>query len=150
MDATLVPERHTDLSGAGYLAASIEPGLVEPYLRQLAEHVGADHADQLMRTKAERDGVGEYHLTLVSPPEYTAGRGVAPVGPCAAWLVGLGRQTSLRAETYFIVVTSPAVQAFRRGLGLPASDLHITLGFWPNDIYDRPKDSSSLISSSAS
>lgn len=48
-------------------------------------------------------------------------------------------------EAYFIVIDWPSACAFRRELGLPDMDLHITLGFKLQDIHGVKKDRSTLI-----
>jgi hypothetical protein len=37
------------------------------------------------------------------------------------------------------------LDAFREKLKLPKKDFHITLGFNPNDVYDQPKNTSTIL-----
>jgi hypothetical protein len=48
-------------------------------------------------------------------------------------------------EAYFLVVECPVYQEWRSSLGLPAKDLHITLGFTRTDIHNQYKGPSSIM-----
>jgi len=95
---------------------------------------------------------GEYHITLLTPPEGEEFRekkgwdeevfekrltGIKVSGipkyEC------LGKQEEGENAVYFIVVSWPDAQAFRRRRGFDPKDMHVTLGFRDSDIYDAPK-----------
>ena len=146
----------TVFGGSGFIGRAIVRALAqEGYLirvacrrLELAERcktAGDVGQVTLMRAKAERDGADEYHVTFVSPPEYE-GMSWADTGDIwSARAVGIGRQADGESETYFVVLASAEIHAYRADLGLEPRDLHITLGFWPHDIYHLPKDVSTLI-----
>ncbi|MFU7501923.1 MAG: hypothetical protein ACE1S7_00225 [Candidatus Tisiphia sp.] len=59
---------------------------------------------------------------------------------------GIGNIKEVDNETYFLVCQSQNVANLRQHLKLPTQNFHVTLGFKEADIFDRPKDKSSLIS----
>jgi hypothetical protein len=145
MYLSLAPRLQEDTSGARYFGAPVAAELIEEYLRAFRRIAGFDRAARMTQAKAERDGADEYHVTIVSPPEYRDVDQVERGSEWSARVLGIGRQTDSTSETYFIVLSSPEVDRFRALLGLEPRHLHITLGFWPSDIYDRPKDAQTLI-----
>lgn len=50
-----------------------------------------------------------------------------------------------RSEVWYGVVEWQEMQHARQELGLPAKDLHITLGFSLYDIHSKPKTASTII-----
>lgn len=60
-------------------------------------------------------------------------------------LLGLGKVEQDNKTTFFVVVQSNDAQLIRQRFLLKNKDLHVTLGFNPNDIYDVKKDSSTLV-----
>lgn len=101
---------------------------------------------------------GEYHITLLSPPESVElrerkgwdeekfrekmeGAKVSGVPKYEC----LGKQEEGENAVYFIVVDWPAGQKFRRRFGFEPKDMHVTLGFRESDIYDAPKGVASCI-----
>lgn len=48
-------------------------------------------------------------------------------------------------EAYFAIVEWPDAQTYRRKLGLPLANFHITLGFRDRDIHDIAKDISTIV-----
>ena len=65
--------------------------------------------------------------------------------PLTVNLFGLGRIQEEDNETYFIVSTSPDAAKVRNQLGLNIQDFHVTVGFKKRDIFDQPKDFSTLL-----
>lgn len=109
---------------------------------------------------------GEYHITIIEPPEVKAmvnnlkaTQGLSgkeaevtikqllanisingePVN------IGVGKQTAVDNEVYFMVVKWPEAQEFRASHGLPEKHFHITLGFTSKDIHGVSKDESTLV-----
>ena len=60
-------------------------------------------------------------------------------------LLGIGRAQTDQNDCFYIVVESEPMQQYRQQLGLAPKDLHITLGFYPNDVYDQTKNKSTII-----
>lgn len=48
-------------------------------------------------------------------------------------------------EAYFAIVEWPSAQTYRRKLGLPLANFHMTLGFRDKDIHDMAKDISTIV-----
>lgn len=102
---------------------------------------------------------GEFHITIIEPPEVSRMmKGKTPeeksilesklskltVGgnPKA---IGLGKQAKDSNEVYYAVIKWPEAQELRKEFDLPAKDLHVTIGFWEKDIFNVPKDESTLV-----
>lgn len=112
-----------------------------------------------------RRGVGEAHLTLMSPQELTAHLEakqlkVEDFVACVAeeallhtdgiTEVGMGRVVREDGHwTIFLVYEWPWVQEWRAGFGLDPKDLHITLGFSDQDIF-KMADGKTQVSKDAS
>ncbi len=110
---------------------------------------------------------GEFHITIVEPPEvskmkkavreehqFSDGETEAYVKKAFDSLevsgepqyIGLGKQgTPDGNEVYFIVVRWPEAQELRKRFGLGVKDLHITVGFKDKDIFNVPKDETTLV-----
>ena len=138
----------TDQMGSTYVGAEVDANLIVPYVDSLSLLVGRKRVSELQERKAQRDGPCEHHLTLVSPPEFHGCNSTGLTASLEVTLVGIGRQANDVTETYYVVVESTQAQDFRRRLGLPPRDLHITLGYDPSDIYDMPKGLNTLVSRS--
>lgn len=92
---------------------------------------------------------GEYHITLISPPEMRALNKARNMvwDTHDTYLIsgapkyrGLGKVTQGTNSAYFIVVDWPGAQEMRARWGLPPKDLHVTIGFTEKDILDVPKN----------
>lgn len=117
--------------------------LIAEYANALQLTVGGARYEQLIQCKAQRDGDGDYHVTLISPVELSK-LPFVEVSDVSCGLLGLGRVANSLAETFFVVVESPEGQSLRQQHGLRPRDLHVTLGFFPTGIYDVPKDESTI------
>ncbi len=125
-----------------YIGAQVEPLYVEPYLRQMRQHLGDDDFEHCLRLKRDRDGI-EYHVTIVSPFEYgnlETGRVARLVSRSISMkMEGLGSAALGDDEAYFVIVSSFDLGASRQELGLDPIDFHITLGFRGADVHGVPK-----------
>lgn len=131
-----------------YLNLNMELAAVQPYLDFLKTQV--DSATYLIYTVQQQLRDSErHHVTVVTPIEYPKLPAQATVPfnayPVQVSLLGVGHIAEGDNEVYFIVCESPAVQAIRAALGLASADLHITLGFKQQDIFDQPKNRSTLL-----
>jgi hypothetical protein len=144
-----------DKTGLGYLGLEIPAAAVQPYLAKLKTTVSPEAFAQLTQNRDRRDGLA-YHVTLITPPEFShehafnkaAGDSTFQnlVGRTAKIeLVGLGKVVKDGKEVFFIVCESAALQAVRQEVGLSKKDFHITLGFNPSDLYDVAKDRTTLV-----
>ncbi len=132
-----------------YLAIVIDDAYMKGYLSVLREVVGDITYITIRKYQEERDE-GKFHLTILSPTEYTSKSNVIDIEGLAMKefcfkLVGLGMGANDKAAAYFIVVQSEEIDQFRKELGLGNRDLHVTLGFYPEDIHDIDKSVSALI-----
>lgn len=141
-------QKFTSNDREDYLAITIDYGLIADDRRRLSRRVSQDQYSALMAGRIRRDG-DTYHLTIVAPQEFQRldpEQRESLQGKTVGFsVVGLGRISKDDAETWFTVVRSPHAEYLRKNVGLPYKDFHITLGFTPHDIYDRPKDMTTLV-----
>jgi predicted N-acetyltransferase YhbS len=117
-------------------------------LARLRKLVDSDRYQRLIECKALRDGT-EHHVTIVDPVEMRHEYAKRLAGELAVRFdfafMGLGHLAMGASEAWFIVVESPKAQDWRKKLGLGSKDLHVTLGFYPADIYNLVKDRTTLV-----
>lgn len=137
----------TTSNGDKYIKGCILQHVVEPYLTYLKTILSPEDYKKYTRNQQKRDS-GRYHMTIVNPIEYQAlNKDLSKfIGyPVSIRCFGIGRVQEVNNETYFIVCQSHNAANLRQYLKLPPTNLHITLGFKIKDIFNQPKDKSSLI-----
>lgn len=112
----------------------------------LADRVGAEKAAEFIGYKAQRDK-GHHHITIMNAHDVMyvkkhkiphGQQFVLPRSPFVFNCVGLGAVAHSREplqKAYFVVMNSPAADAWRAGLGLHKRDFHLTLGFDRQDVH---------------
>lgn len=132
-------------AGGRYFAIQAPTAMMEDHKALFRLRV--PQADAMMANKLERDRKDEYHITVITPPERKSlGKFVElPPNPFALQLGGIGRAEKEDNVAYFVVASSPEVQAWRRELGLPQHHLHITLGFAPKDVHGVDKSDTTIV-----
>ena len=163
---------------ADTIEKALEPAKVEyesltSSLRRLSESISGHHLEvrnnalvfpvDPPNVEAPEPGLktrGEYHITIVSPPELSSAIKNGTWGSIAAvaelakdWkitgepkYVCIGKQEKDDNAAYFIVVDWPEAQEFRKEqFLLDKKDLHITIGFRRSDIHDVPKDKTTCV-----
>jgi len=60
-------------------------------------------------------------------------------------IIGLGKTSQESNSTFYLVVNWQWAQDFRESLGLEHKDLHCTIAFTENDIFNVPKNESTII-----
>ncbi len=134
----------TDNQGLKYVGGKVSKADLSVYLQQMKNILGSEFTSFRER-QAIRDH-HTFHVTLVNPYELQAVTKTIKFGEkFSVSLLGLGRVQKEEQATYFVVAQSPEAQYFRQTLVLPAKDLHVTLGFKPDDIFGVSKDETSLI-----
>lgn len=131
-----------------YLAVMVPETYLTADLERLRTLLGEDQFIEFSENRQSRDG-DEYHITIVGPLEI----GDLPepdrrkyIGSSLTFdLVGLGKVVQENSTAYYVVVESEATQTIRAELKLDRKDLHITLGFLPEDIHNVAKDLSTLV-----
>jgi hypothetical protein len=134
-----------DSTGLVYVGAVINKVDLSLYLSQLAKLLGDDFA-VYRQNQAIRDH-NKFHVTLINPYEYqkidqskvTFGQEIS------VSLQGIGIAKEKNKTSYFVVVDSSQGQHYRQQLLLLHKDLHVTLGFDPQDVYSVRKDKGSLL-----
>ncbi|CAK9098582.1 Pectin acetylesterase 3 [Durusdinium trenchii] len=136
----------------GTLAAR-DPELDEWCLRAIVQQqVPREHVAR----RVERDGAQDaFHVTVLLPQEakralatfnkdtLVAMASEAALGEARPLKLGIGRAG--KGAVVFAVLEWPAMQDFRRRLGLPRKALHLTLGFAQADLHDVDKSLDSIV-----
>jgi len=134
----------TDNSGLTYLGGKVNVADLDIYLLQMKKILGDDFL-LYRRYQSERDHQA-FHMTLVNPYEYQAlTKDIDISGTFSVSLHGLGRVSQESKSTYFVVAQSAQADNYRKKLALTKKDFHVTLGFYPSDIYGVNKGLDSLI-----
>ena len=147
MIVTAAMEILADEFGQPYLACDVAPDHVSGDLERLAALIGAPAA-AAYNAKLLARNAGAYHITIVSPPEWSRlglQREAFEPRQFSFRLFGLGRAELGEDAAYYTVCEAGTVQDFRLSLGLPPRDLHITLAFRNADIHTVPKDRGTLV-----
>lgn len=145
----VAPQIAKDSLGRSYLRCSVHQQEVANHLTEMELLVGAPRYCLLRSNKEARDGA-EFHVTIIDPVEMKSvvsdQLSFVVQGEIELALVGLARLASDRREAWYVIVEAESAQELRRLVGLGQKDLHVTLGFDPEDIHDQAKDSSTLVS----
>lgn len=133
-----------------YLGIPIEEKDVKSYLKDLKDLVGEDDFFLLKGNRDLRDGEGHYHITVLSPMEFSVlkkeGKSFKDFNlEGKPRFLGIGKAQKDSNVAYYIVVDFPEVDEYREKLNLPKKDLHITIGFMDKDVHGVKKDASTLI-----
>lgn len=132
-------------SGLTYLGALVSNAQISPYLKQLTQILAKDFS--LYRENQSKRDLGLFHLTIIDPNEYQfIDKAKIKVGQSyTVTLVGLGKAASGLKTAYYVVAQSSEIQFYRQQLALKNKDLHVTLGFNPQDVYDKTKGLNTLV-----
>jgi hypothetical protein len=135
-----------DSSGLVYLGAEVTEVELSHYLSQLKDVLGEEHYAIYRQHQAARDHQS-FHVTLVNPYEYqTINKEKLNISQkIRVTLHGLGKVEKEDKASYFVVASSSDGQFMRQNLLLKNKDFHVTLGFYPNDIYGVSKGRDTLI-----
>jgi hypothetical protein len=145
---TLEISELTDNSGLVYLGGKVSTAELSGYLEQLKSQLGAEQYAIYRSHQAARDQQS-FHVTLINPYEYQALNKTALKLPRQFRVIlhGLGRVETDDKSSYFVVASSSDGQFIRQNLLLNNKDFHVTLGFYPDDIYGVSKGRDTLIQS---
>jgi hypothetical protein len=135
-----------DNSGLVYLGGKVSLAELSRYLEQLKTELGEEQYAIYRQLQAARDHQS-FHVTLVNPYEYqTINKDKLKLATqFRVILHGLGRVENDEKNSYFVVASSPDGQFIRQNLLLNNKDFHVTLGFFPEDIYGVSKGRDTLI-----
>jgi hypothetical protein len=135
-----------DNSGLVYLGGLVTAADLAPYLHQL-EQLLQDDFSRYRENQAKRDH-GLFHITLITPNEYQfIDKSSINLGQMLQVnLMGLGKVSSEDKKSYFVIAQSNDAQFYRQKRVLNAKDFHVTLGFNPQDVYNKQKNMTTLIS----
>jgi hypothetical protein len=134
----------TDNSGLTYVGGRVNPADIELYLSQMKQILGDDYL--LYRQNQSARDHQTFHMTLINPYEYQSLKKDIVIGTTlSVSLSGLGRVILNDKTTYFVIVQSSQATRYRQKLVLNNKDFHVTLGFFPSDIYGVNKGIQSLI-----
>lgn len=134
----------TDNSGLTYVGGKVNQADIELYLSQMKQILGDDYP--LYRQNQSARDHQTFHMTLINPYEYQSLKKDITIGTTfSVSLGGLGRVILNDKTTYFVIVQSSQATRYRQNLRLNNKDFHVTLGFFPSDIYGVNKGIQSLI-----
>lgn len=134
----------TDNSGLTYIGGRVKAADLELYLSKMKQILGDDFL--LYRQHQSARDHQTFHITLINPYEYQRLAKSITIGESlSVSLSGLGRVTQDDKTTYFVVAQSLQAASYRQKLALTKKDFHVTLGFYPSDIYGVNKGVESLI-----
>ncbi|ASP49004.1 hypothetical protein [Cognaticolwellia beringensis] len=135
-----------DNSGLVYLGGKVSIAELSRYLEQLKTELGEEQFAIYRQHQAARDQQ-TFHVTLVNPYEYqTIDKAkLTTQTQFRVILHGLGRVENDDKKSYFVVASSPDGQFIRQKLLLKNKDFHVTLGFFPDDIYGVSKGRDTLM-----
>jgi hypothetical protein len=140
-----------DSIGQNYLGLKIDKNSISKYLEDLSNILDESDYQKFTDNQKLRDS-GEYHLTFLGVSEVNrliSERGsdkfleiydkMSDIDVDLKMLgVGFAQRNSNKA--YFIVCKSDILTGFRTDLGLSEKDFHITLGFYPKDVFGVRKN----------
>lgn len=141
-----------DIFENNYLGVKIEPGIVEPFLKELKEIIGEDDYKIYTDNQQKRDH-GQYHLSVINVTDYnrlSKEMGIDnfinsldlilkyEIDDLKMMCVGTATKNENRA--YFIVCKSEKLDAVRKRYELSEIDFHITLGFKWKDVHGVAKN----------
>ncbi|MBA6291085.1 hypothetical protein H4J58_13860 [Colwellia sp. MB3u-70] len=135
-----------DNSGLVYLGGKVSLADLSGYLEQLKTALGEEQYAIYRQYQAARDQQ-TFHITLVNPYEYQTINKAQLKLPeqFRVILHGLGHVENDEKNSYFVVASSADGQFIRQNLLLKNKDFHVTLGFFPDDIYGVSKGQDTLI-----
>jgi hypothetical protein len=134
----------TDNSGLTYVGGKVNQADIELYLSQMKQILDDDYP--LYRQNQSARDHQTFHMTLINPYEYQSLKKDITIGTTfSVSLGGLGRVILNDKKTYFVIVQSSQATRYRQNLRLNNKDFHVTLGFFPSDIYGVNKGVQSLI-----
>lgn len=133
--------------GNNSLGINMPDSVIHPYLNTLEELIGQD--DFIKFTKQVG---GNYHIPVIEIGDYLnllRGMGIdnflKSLDPILKYeiddlkMLGIGTATRGVNRSYFIVCESEKLQAVRKRFLLDSYDFHITIGFYPADVFGVPK-----------
>ena len=135
-----------DSSGLVYLGGKVAEAELSRYLSQLKRVLGAERYTDYRQHQAARDHQS-FHVTLVNPYEYQTinKENLSLSKKFKVTLHGLGKVAKGDKESFFVVASSAEGQFIRQNLLLKNKDFHVTLGFYPEDVFGVSKGRDTLI-----
>lgn len=151
---TLLSAGNAQLMKYSYIAVAVDAAAIEPLNQELEAILGDDFAE-LKANRDDRDGLSNYHMTLVGPRDYrqmkkalkVEGQQLTiPTEPFEFEILGIGSAANDVSRAWFAVCLSEAADAWRTAQGLGTADLHVTLAFEAGgDVHGVSKGVNSLL-----
>lgn len=143
---TLAVSELRDNSGLVYLGGEVSAAELSDYLAQLKSELGEEQYVIYRQHQSARDHQS-FHVTLINPYEYQTlnKEHLKKLSSFRVTLHGIGQVEKDDKKSYFVVTSSPDGQFIRQNLLLNNKDFHVTLGFFPDDVYGVSKGRDTLI-----
>lgn len=135
-----------------YLGIKFEPGVIEPFLKELKEVIGEDDYKIYTDNQQRRD-LGQFNMNIIEVEEYNKLSDEMGIDQFINSLdlilkyeiddlkmMGVGTATKNENRSYFIVCKSDKIDAIRKRYELKEKDLHITIGFKWKDVHGVSKN----------
>lgn len=138
------------ISKGSFVSLKVPTEIVENYSSDLQRELGG-YRDRLVANRDARSGVGSYHTTAIKPREFrdltrAQGKLDLPLGNFRVQVLGLGTASDGSSRTWYLVADCYELNQWRRSLGLPYHDFHITLAFEAGgDVHNQPKGVGTLL-----
>ncbi|NQV44212.1 MAG: hypothetical protein HQ501_04875 [Rhodospirillales bacterium] len=134
--------------GRPYLGIHIDRDLSLTLVKMLSDILSPSYFEDVTRNQQRRDS-GRHHITVVRPKEFEVLNQTvieSILGQEVEFsILGIGEACREDKKTFYGIVESKDIQLLRERLGFDISDLHITLGFYIDDVHTVRKDRSTLI-----
>ena len=131
-----------------YFAVHVPNEILYSQLKDMQCYLSPDKFKRFTKNQLQRDN-NRHHITITPPQLFTKDieKNIKPyLGKTVAVnFIGLGRIQQPDNSVYFVVCQSSDIESIVSKLRIPFHDLHVTLGFEKHDVFDQPKDKSSLI-----
>lgn len=132
-------------SGKKFLAIAVPKSHLNTFNKSFTKSMRHQNPAEWSKKRHEFDGQ-QHRLTIVTPDEYAllSEKNLAVFLKTKAninyVLRCLGENENSIAKSCYVIANSPHIDYLRNKVGLTKRDLHVTMGYNPENVRDKPKD----------
>jgi 2'-5' RNA ligase len=139
--------------GQDYLALVIDNNDIAPYINFLNAKID----NTFIQNQQNRDKQS-YHITIINVSQFSAlqknnnvlldlflKNNISKTFEFYTYGIGAATNETKQSQAWFVVCQNPELKQLRENLSLSNHDFHITLAFDKSDVFEEPKDKSSII-----